>query len=355
MKNIKGEYSLGWTRPNRNWHRTDNVCLISSYTKKELDEKKKYDVLQYKKNSAGLTKAQQFSNMRRINRSTCGTASRTISHPPSASGVPGKWDIKVNDEFLAIPTTETKTRTQYSSGGSSNYDYFNVTPNNFSDPYKILSKNTTIDISFNMNNYIGLSFEEINKYSINDISSATLYVNEIGAISDYNTTYFSDVNNWDHLNGSSSLFGGFYTSAYATSDTSDVAISDLSDVAIMMIKYKILEYNYTFIKTISDASFNDISNNKTYTEYYNQYIKFRDANEIQKVNVKLTEVGGFNKLSGYIGQHNNKVYFISNRDYLTYDIDFANINETISPFWNDNSGSYIFDNNVKINMSLACD
>ena len=112
MKNIKGEYSLGWTRPNRNWYRTDNVCLISYYTKKELDEKRKYDVLQYKKNSAGLTKAQQYSNIRRINRSTCGTTTRTISHPPSASGVPGKWDIKVNNEFLAIPTTETNTRTQ---------------------------------------------------------------------------------------------------------------------------------------------------------------------------------------------------------------------------------------------------
>ena len=346
MKNIKGEYSLGWTRPNRNWYRTDNVCLISYYTKKELDEKRKYDVLQYKKNSAGLTKAQQYSNIRRINRSTCGTTTRTISHPPSASGVPGKWDIKVNNEFLAIPTTETNTRTQYSSGGSSNYDYFNITPNNFSDPYKILS-NTTIDISFNMNDYIGLSFEEINSYSINDISSARLYVNEIGAISDNNTTYFSDVNHWNHLNGSSSIFGGFYTSAYES-------ISDLSEVAIMMLKYKILEYNYTFIKTLSYASFNDISNNKTFTEYYDNYIDFIDDNEIQKFNIKLTEVGGFNKLSGYIGQYDNKVYFISNRDYLTNDISFANIDETVSPL-NDNSRNYIFNNNVKINMSLACD
>ena len=346
MKNIIGEEYSPISIPNRNWSRIENICIDSSYTKKQLDEKRKYDVLQYKKNSAGLTKAQKYSNIRRINRSTCSATSRTISHPPSASGVPGKWDIKVNNEFLAIPTTETKTRTQYSSGGSSNNDYFNITPNNFSDPYKILS-NTTIDISFNMNDYIGLLFEEINNYSINDISSATLYVNEIGAISDYNTTYLSDVNNWDHLNGSSSLFGGFYTSAYES-------ISDLSDVAIMMIKYKILEYNYNFIKTISDASFNDISNNKTYTEYYNQYIIFRDSNEIQKVNVKLTEVGGFNKLSGYIGQYNNKVYFISNRDYLTNDISLAYIDETVSPL-NDNYSSYIFDNNIKINMTLACD
>ena len=346
MKNIIGEEYSTTAKPNKNWSRIDNICIDSSYTKKQLDEKRKYDVLQYKKNSAGLTKAQKYSNIRRVNRITCGATSRTISHPPSASGVPGKWDIKVNNEFLAIPTTETNTRTQYSSSGSSNYDYFNITPNNFSDPYKILSK-TTIDISFNMNDYIGLSFEEINSYSINDISSARLYVNEIGAISDDNTKYFSDVNHWDHLNGSSSIFGGFYTSAYES-------ISDLSEVAIMMLKYKILEYNYTFIKTLSYASFNDISNNKTFTEYYDNYIDFIDDNEIQKFNIKLTEVGGFNKLSGYIGQYDNKVYFISNRDYLTNDISFANIDETVSPL-NDNSRNYIFNNNVKINMSLACD
>ena len=347
MKNIIGEEYSPISIPNRNWSRIENICIDSSYTKKQLDEKRKYDVLQYKKNSAGLTKAQKYSNIRRINRSGCSATSRTISHPPSASGVPGKWDIKVNNEFLAIPTTDTNTRTQYSYSGSSSYDYFNSTPNNFSEPYKIVS-NTTIDLCFNMNEYTGLSFEEINNYSINDISSAILYVNEIGAISDDNTTYFSDVDQWKE-GASASIFGGFYTSAY------DSIIADLSDVAIMMLKYKILEYNYTFIKTISDASFNDISSNKTYTEYYNQYISFRDSNEIQKVNVKLTEAGGFNKLSGYIGQHNNKVYFISNRDYLTNDIDFANINETVPLFWNDNSGSYIFDNNVKIIMSLACD
>ena len=394
MQNIKGESYFVNSIPNNNWYRTENDCYaFSRFGKKKLDERRKYEILQYSANKNNLTRAQQFSNVnnRRSRARTCNNVPAKF-FAPSASNVPGKWNITVDSNFLSIPVTNIAVRNQYTSGPSGRYNYFDSTPNNFGIPFKVLSTEK-IDISFdsiNESDKIGLSFELINSnsFSINDISQATLYVNEIAAVKDDNLGYSSNTSDWV-LPGTATIFGRFYTSA--TNDT----FSDISDVAIKMLRYKILEYNYLYSissensqsidysaisreiyesnitnqyeedwqmenlftdllnqaisQTITeDNSFNDISNNNYIFELFNQYTNCRTTDfSSNDLHIKLSKTDGSSEyLTGYLGKKNNKVYFISDRNYINYDISSSDLIESTA------SADNTFTANTLLNMSL---
>jgi hypothetical protein len=391
MKNIKNEHYFVDSIPNNNWYRTQRDCYpFNRFGKKKLDERRKYEVLKHTANKSNLTRAQQYSsinNRRSLVRNCNNVEPKFFS--PSASNVPGKWDINVDSNFLNIPVTNIAVRNQYTSGPSGKYNYFNSTPQNFKIPFKILSTEK-INVSFksiNDSNKIGLSFELINdnSYSINDMSNATLYINELGAIRDDNKGYSSNINDWV-LPGNSSIYGRFYTTA------TNGVYSDISDVAIKMLKYKLLEYNYlyaissdsspntdysaisreifesnityqyeedwvienlfnnllnqTINETITnDNSFNDISNNHYVYQLLNQYIECRTSDfSGHDLHIKLSKTDGSDEyLTGYLGKKDNKVYFIGDRNDIRYDISSLLLESTTTN---------TFPINTLLNMSL---
>ena len=350
MKNIKNEPYFVDSIPNNNWYRTQRDCYpFNRFGKKKLDERRKYEVLKHSANKSNLTRAQQYSNInnrRSLVRNCDDLQPKFFS--PSASNVPGKWDITVDSNFLNIPVTNIAVRNQYTSGPSGKYNYFDSTPQNFNIPFKILSK-ILVDVSFesvNNLNYFGLSFELINdnSYSINDISQATIYINEIGAIRDDNNGYSSNINDWVLL-GNSSIYGRFYTTAIEE-------FTDVDELIVKMIRHKILEYNHSYTG-LTDNSFNDISNNYTVNQLLNQLVDYRNGTtyivnlNTNDLHIKLSKTDGSNRyLTGYLGKKNNKVYFISDRDYIKYDFSFSSINEI------DISNNTTFDTNTLLNMSL---
>lgn len=86
-----------------------------------LNERRKYEVLKYRKNNAGFTKAQNFSNvakgLRRIPTTEVGCESFNL---PTASGVPGRsWNLLVDKDLRTAPLTNYRTQRTYSSSGMS--------------------------------------------------------------------------------------------------------------------------------------------------------------------------------------------------------------------------------------------
>ena len=74
------------------------------------------------------------------------------------------------------------------------------------------------------------------------------------------------------------------------------------------------------------------------------YIVNLNTNDLH---IKLSKTDKSNQyLTGYLGKKNNKVYFVSDRDYNKYNFSFSSIKET------DMSNNTTFDTNTLLNMSL---
>ena len=96
------------------------------------------------------------------------------------------------------------------------------------------------------------------------------------------------------------------------------------------------------------AIFNDISNNNYIFELFNQYTNCRttDFSSID-LHIKLSKTDGSGEyLTGYLGKKNNKVYFISDRNYIKYDISSSDLIENAA------SADNTFTANTFLNMSL---
>ena len=318
MKNIKGQYLLFGQNnniPSHNWYRVDNICRDHGYTREQLAQRRKYETLKHTKNGNNLTKAEQYSRANKVYRNpgTYKTCSTQSSHPPSASGLRGSWNIVVNKTFEEIPVTNLTVRREYPTGPDNRYDYFNSTPPNFSTPFKIL---------------------ETSLFNI-DVSNAQLYVNTIGAISDDNLFYSRDPNSWLN-NGRASIFGGFYTSANNNSFT------DISTVIFKMLEVERTKAIYEDIKITDNSS-------AVFIENYNNYVTAR--NNLFETQIKLTPTDpNVKEKTGYLGKRfeNNRVYFISNRDYINKDYSY-NVMEDSS-----DQLLYAFPNDTLLNMSAVC-
>jgi hypothetical protein len=318
MKNIRGQYLLFGTNndiPTHNWYRVDNTCTTSGYTKEQLAQRRKYETLKHSNNGNNLTKAQQYSRANKVYRNpqTYKTCSVESSHPPSASGLRGSWNIVVNKTFENVPVTNLTVRREYPTGPDSRYDSFNSTPPNFPTPFKIL---------------------ETKLFDI-DVSSAKLYVNTIGAITDDNTFYSRDPDSW-LKNGRASIFGGFYTSA------NNYSFTDISTVIFKMLETERTKVVYENIKITDNSS-------ATFIESYNNYVAAR--NSLNETHIRLTPTDpNIKEKTGYLGKRfeDNKVYFISNRDYINKDYSY-NTEEDIS-----SQALYAFPNETLLNMSAVC-
>lgn len=276
MKNIKGEYILYSNDniiPYNNLYR-ERIKCVQGFTQEQLNERRKYEILKYSNNQSKLTKAQQFSKV--VSRNRTSTRSCNIinanSYPPGSSDVPGKWNLIVNNSLLNTPLTNYNIKRQYTYGTNKFNDYFDSVIKNFDIPFKIIS-NLSLYIASNINtNFI---------------------VNELSVINNSNTGYSSLYADW-LSNGSSNLFGRYYTTA------NNNIINNLDDII------------------------NDVRNNLS-----------------NHLNIKISTLDGSNKsLTGYIGVYLDKVYFISNEnDQIT----------TSNRTENDK-----FNNNTKISIKLVC-
>ena len=126
----------------RTWGRTDNACdNVGGHTQKDLDMRRKAEILQYKSNSVKLTKREKYaqiakghgphrktswasqsfsaantnSNTRGLNQDgntlTCpGTKLEDIKTHSSASDVPGNTMLSFN---MSIPLTRYRVRRMY--------------------------------------------------------------------------------------------------------------------------------------------------------------------------------------------------------------------------------------------------
>ena len=277
MDNILGQYirPANVNFPMQNWYRATSSPISLVYSTAELDARRKYEVLKHSNNSSKLTKAQKFSRLNNVyTPSRAYSAVTPVQSSASASGIPGEWKIPVIDsEFLKIPVNGLVTRTQYTSGSDNRYEHYNTASGvTFPTPFKVLTVES-IDIT----NILPPNTEP-------EPEIPTLFINKIGAIDNKATAnnYLSEANQWKE-NGLSSIFG----LTYYTANTPPNTFTKLEEIISRMAYSEPESINVK----LTPSTFSITPGSSTESE----------------------------ALIGYIGEYNNNVYFIANRDnvYLT--------------------------------------
>lgn len=146
--NCNCSWPRGGPEPPNTWSRTTNSCASNAaYSIKDLDMRRKAEVLQYKKNSSNISKKQQFSYLSNnptgqktkisvtpvqqalfqygvytpppLNTQLCSTNTRTILSRPTSSNVPFESNV-----FLyydpSVPLTNWKTQRVFTNTGGKN-------------------------------------------------------------------------------------------------------------------------------------------------------------------------------------------------------------------------------------------